>query len=153
MANFNADNAAAAATVPPSRVESNKQNGRIRWFEATYTAPAAGTPQVGDTITWGELPLNARIIGPLSSLNYSAGTAASTINVGDAASPARHLAATAINAAGNTALANPANGAASFETSDTSGGATDNCNLMSTVAGAAIAANQVITLRIAFVTD
>lgn len=153
MANFNADNAAAAATVPPSRVKSNKQNGRIRLFESTYTAPAAGTPQIGDTITWGELPLNARVIGSMSSLNYSAGTAASTINVGDAASAARHLAATAINAAGNTALANPANGAASFETSDTSGGATDNCTLVSTVGGAAIAANQVITLRIAFVTD
>jgi hypothetical protein len=153
MANFNADNAAAVAAVPQTRVKANKQHGRVRWFESTYTAPAAGTPQIGDTITWGKLPVGARVIGPLSSLNYSAGTAASTINVGDAASAARHLAATAINAAGNTALANPANGAASFETSDASGTATDNCSLVSTVAGAPIAANQVITLRVAYSVD
>lgn len=153
MANFQADNAAAVAAVPQTRNKTNKQHGRIRWFESTYTAPASSTPQIGDTIEWGSLPLGARVIGPLSSLNCSAGTASSTINVGDAASAARHLAATAITSAGNTALANPANGAASFETSDASSAATNNCKLLSTVAGAQIAANQVITLRIAYVTD
>lgn len=153
MANFNADNAAAKASTPPTRVKVNKQHGRVRWFESTYTAPASGTPQIADTITWGDLPVGARVIGPLSSLNVSAGTASSTINVGDAASAARHLAATAITSAGNTALANPANGAASFETSDASETATNNCRLISTVAGAAIAANQVLTLRVAYVLD
>jgi len=153
MANFNADNAAALAALPPSRVKVNKQHGRVRWFESTYTAPATSTPQIADTITWGELPVGARVIGPLSSLNYSVGTASSTINVGDAASAARHLAATSVASAGNTALANPSNGAASFETTDGSGAATDNCTLISTVAGAAIAANQVITLRVAYVLD
>ena len=153
MANFNADLAAAKAATPPTRVKVNKQHGRIRWFESTYTAPASGTPQIADTITWGDLPVGARVIGPLSSLNYSAGTASSTINVGDAASAARYLAATSVAAAGNTALANPSNGAASFETSDSSDAATNNCRLISTVAGAAIAANQVITLRVAYVLD
>lgn len=153
MANFNADNAASTVAVPQTRNKTNKQHGRVRWFESTYTAPATGTPQIGDTITWGTLPTGARIIGPLSSLNQSAGTASSTLNLGDQASAARHLAATSVAAAGNTLLANPANGAASFETSDNSGGATDNCTLRSTVAGAAIAANQVITLRVAYVTD
>jgi hypothetical protein len=153
MANFNADNAAALASTPPTRVKVNKQHGRIRFFESTYTAPATGTPQIADKIVWGKLPLGARVVGPLSSLGYAVGTASSTLNVGDAASAARHLAATSVATAGNTALANPANGAASFETSDASGGATDNCTLVSTVAGAAIAANQVITLRVAYVLD
>lgn len=153
MANFNADLAAAKASAPPTRVKVNKQHGRVRWFESTYTAPGSGTPQIADTITWGDLPVGARVIGPLSSLNYSAGTASSTLNVGDAASAARHLGATSVASAGNTALANPSNGAASFETSDSSDAATNNCRLVSTVAGAAIAANQVITLRVAYVLD
>lgn len=153
MANFNADNAAAKASSPPTRVKVNKQHGRIRWFESTYTAPASSPPGIGDTITWGDLPVGARVIGPLSSLNYAPGTPSSTLNVGDAASAARHLAATSVASAGNTALANPANGAASFETTDSSEAATNNCRLISTVAGAAIAANQVITLRVAYVLD
>ena len=153
MANFQADIAAALAATPPSRVKSNKYHGSIRWFESTYTAPSSSPPQIADTIEFGSLPVGARVIGPLSSLNYSAGTASSTLAIGDAASAARHLAATAINAAGNTALANPANGAASFETSDNSAAATNNCKLLGTVAGAAVAANQVITLRVAYVVD
>lgn len=153
MANFQADVAAAVSGVPHARNKVNKRGGRIRWFESTYTSPASGTPQIGDTIEWGPLPIGARVIGPLSSLNCSAGTASCTLTVGDSATANRHLTATGVTAAGNTLLANPANGAASFETSDASGTATDNCKLLSTVAGAAVAANQVITLRIAFVVD
>jgi hypothetical protein len=153
MASFYADNAAALVATPPTKVKANKRVGRIRWFESTYTAPASGTPQIADVIEWGTLPVGARVIGPLSSLNYSAGTASSTINVGTTASATQLLAATAITSAGNTALANPSNGAASFETSDATGTATDNCAIRSVVAGAAIAASQVITLRLAFVTD
>lgn len=153
MAIFYADVAAGSVATPPTKTKANKKDGRVRWMESTYTAPATGTPQIGDVITWGTLPPGARIIGPLSSLNCAAGTASSTLNVGDAASAARHLAATSVAAAANTALANPANGAASFETSDNSKSATDNCTIQSVVAGAAIAANQVITLRMAFVTD
>lgn len=153
MANFQADLAANLAATPQIRNKANKQGGRIRWFESTYTAPASGTPQVGDTIEFGSLPLGARVVAPLSSLNYSAGTASSTLAIGDQVTPARHLAATAINAAGNTALTNPANGAASFETSDNSNTSSNNCKLLGTVAGAAVAANQVITLRVAYVQD
>jgi hypothetical protein len=153
MANFNADNAASTVATPQSRNKANKQHGRVRWFESTYVAPAAGAPAIADTITWGTLPVGARIIGTLSQLNYSVGTASCTLNVGDSASAARHLGATSVASAGATLLANPANGAASFETSDASGTATDNCKIISTVAGAAIAVNQVITLRLAYVVD
>lgn len=153
MANFQADIAAAAAATPPTRVKSNKYHGSIRWFESTYTAPASGTPQIADTIEFGSLPVGARVIGPLSSLNYSAGTASCTLAIGDAATANRHLTATSITSAGNTALANPGSGAASFETSVSAAGATNNCTLLGTVAGAAVAANQVITLRVAYVVD
>jgi hypothetical protein len=153
MANFQADNAANVAATPQVRNKSNKQGGRVRWFESTYTAPSSSTPQIGDTIEFGSLPTGARVIGPLSSLAYSAGTASSTLAIGDAASSNRHLAATSIASAGNTALANPSNGAASFETSDNSSAATNNCKLLGTVAGAAVAASQVITLRVAYVVD
>jgi len=147
MANFQADNAANVAGTPQQRNKVNKQGGRIRWFESTYTAPASGTPQIADTIEFGTLPVNARVIGPLSSLNVSAGTASSTLAIGDGVTAAKYLAATAITSAGNTALANPANGAASPETGEST------TKLIGTVAGAAVAAGQVITLRIAYVQD
>ena len=125
----------------------------MRYFESTYTAPAASPPQIADTITWGTLPVGARIIGALSSLNCAVGTASSTLNVGDSASAARHLAASSVATAAVFTMVNPASGVACFETTDGSKTATDNCTIKSTVAGAAIAANQVITLRLAYVVD
>ena len=143
-----------------TRVKANKLGGRMRIFEATYTAPATGMPAVGDKIVFGKLPTKARLIGHLSQLNFSAGTAASTLAIGDNVSAARHLAATAITAAG-TAVPNAqsANGA-SFETTDDSnsvgnafGSATDDSTLIGVIAGAGLAAGQVITLRVVYVTD
>lgn len=153
MANFQADIPTNLAATPQVRNKANKQGGRLRYFESTYVAPASGTPQIADTIEWGRLPVGARIIPHLSRIDWSAGTASCTLNLGDTASAARHLAATAITTAGNAALTTPANAAATFETSDASNGTTDNTKLVSTVAGAAIAANQVITLRVAYVQE
>ena len=87
MANFNADNSASTVAIPQARNKVNKQHGRLRWFESTYTAPASSPPQIADTITWGTLPIGARIIGSLSSLNCAVGTASSTLNVGDVGEP------------------------------------------------------------------
>jgi len=153
MATFYADNAANAVAVPPVKTKVNKQHGRLRYMEATYTAPASGTPQVGDVIQWGRVPVGARVVQHLSTLVWSVGTASSTINLGDAAAAARYLGATSIATAGNALVGSPANGAASFEVSDGSGKATDNSMVQSVVAGAAVAANQVITLRLAYVLD
>jgi hypothetical protein len=153
MPNFTADLATNLVAVPQVKNKSTKQSGRIRFFESTYTAPASGAPIIADTIEWGRLPVGARIIPHLSRFDWSTGTASCTINLGDSASAARHLAATAITTAGTVALTTPASGAASFETSDASNTATDNTKLVSTVAGAAIAVNQVITLRLAYVQD
>ena len=153
MANLNATNAAGVASVPQARVKTNAFGGRLRFFESTAVVPAAGGPIVGEQIVWGALPVGARIVAHLSHLAVSAGAASSTVNLGDSVTPARHLAATGVTSAGVTALTTPASGAASFETSDASGTATDNSTLRSTVAGAALQAGQVLTLRVAYVTD
>lgn len=152
MANFNADNATNAVAKPAVNNKANKQHGRIRIFESTMTVPTGGIA-IADTITWGALPAGARTFGNMGKLYFGAGTVASTINVGDAASAARHLAATAVDAAGS-AIPEAANASGTaFETSDASGGATDNCTLKSVVAGAALLAGQVITLRMPFALD
>lgn len=153
MPNFNADNAANMAATPPARIKANKQHGRLRIFEATFVNPASGGAAIADTITWGTLPVGARVLGHLAQLNWSTGAASCTLNLGDAASAARHLAATAVTTAGVAVPQAQSASGASFETSDGSGSATDNCTLKSTVAGANVAAGQVITLRVPFVMD
>jgi hypothetical protein len=212
-----------------TRVKANKSGGRIRFFEAFYVVPA-GTLAIGDKIYWGKLPLKSRIVGHLSKVTFTAGTASSTLNLGDNVVAARHLAATSVASAGsavptvseqaNTGTANTTNGfnvitiasspaafqpgsliagtgipsnttitgvqpggvgasvtlsnaatatnsattmtvtGGGFETSDDANSVansfsstTDDCTLVSTVAGAVLAAGQVITLKIAYVQD
>lgn len=213
-----------------NRVPANKLGGRLRFAEFSYVVPAA-TLAIADKIVWGKLPLKARIIGHLSKMVWTAGTASSTLNLGDNVVAARHLAATSVAAAGSavpnaaeqacTATATtvagsnvvsvtaslgapqvgalaagtgiPANttiqavsqasqgtlsvtlsnaatasnagitltctGSAYVTQDDTNspgnnyGSATDDCTLISTVAGAVLAAGQVITLKVAYVQD
>jgi hypothetical protein len=151
MANAKADIATNASATPPVRNKVNRQGGRVRWFEATVTPTVAVA--IGETITWGALPLGARVIGHMSKLYFGAGTASSTLNLGDAANAARHLAATSVASAGSAVPEAQAASGAQFETSDASGGATDNCTLISTVAGAAVPIGQVLTLKMAYVCD
>lgn len=153
MANATADIKTAQVNTVPTRVKTQSFFGRIRIFEATYTVPATGGPGIGETISWGKLPVGARTLGNMGKLYFGTGAATSTLNLGDAAVPARHLAATAVTTAGN-AVPEAANAAgAQFQASDASGTATDTCDLVSTVAGAALAAGQVLTLRFPFVCD
>ncbi len=152
MSNYNADLKTNSAATPPVRNKVNKQHGRVRIFEATFTVPAGGLA-IADKIYWGDLPVGARTMGNMGKLYFSAGTASATLNLGDAASAARHLAATSIAAAGS-AVPEAANAAgAQFETSDASSAATNNCTLISTLAGAGMPAGQVVTLRMPYVCD
>ena len=151
MANVKADIATNSTAMPPVRNKVNRQGGRIRYFEATVTPIVAVA--IGETITWGDLPLGARVVGHMSKLYFSAGTASSTINLGDAASAARHLAATSVAAAGSAVPEAASASGAQFETSDASSAATNNCTLISTVAGAAVPIGQVLTLKMAYVLD
>lgn len=151
-------NSTASGNAPAMRVKANKWGGRVRIFEAAYTA--LGTEVVGTVIVWGKLPMRARTMGHLGRLRFSAGAASSTLTVGDNVSTARHLAATAVTTAGTaTPDAAEVNGA-SFETSDDSNSlangylsTTDNATLTSTVAGATLQAGQVILLRMPYVCD
>lgn len=234
MANFVADiqtlaDGPAYGQPLATRMKANRFNGRIRYFEALYRAPTSGSlPAIADKIVWGKLPAKARILGHLSKLYWTTGTASCTLNLGDQFSAARHLAATAITTAGNavpeaaaitttgvadvtinsTSLTNiksigafgvgdvisgtgittgtyitavdynaktatisvaaTATNAAvtitvngdSYETQDDTSNitnayasTTDDCTLISTVAGAQIANNQVLVLKVAYVTD
>jgi len=153
-------NSTASGNAPATRVKANQWGGRLRIFESTYTVPAAAGPGIGDKIIWGKLPVKARIIGHLCNLGYAAGAASSTLNLGDNTSAARHMAATSVAAAGNTVPSVQSASGASMETSDDSANfangfvsATDDCTLISTVAGAALGAGQVITLRVVYVCD
>lgn len=153
MANVNADLQANAVANPPVRNKVNKQHGRIRWFEALYDQAVAGTASAADTITFGSLPVGARVIGALSEVNWSTGTASSTLALGDAADADRHLAATSIASASVAVPDDQSASGAQFETSDNSAAATNNCTIIGTVAGAATAAGQKIVVRIAYVCD
>lgn len=119
--------------------------GKVRYMMSTYTVPA-GTLAISDTINWGTLPKRARLLGNLTKMYWSTGAASSTLNLGDAASAARYLAATSVTTAGG-AICEAANASgATFVT-------TAQTDLVSTVAGAALPANQVITLHVAYVQD
>ena len=115
---------------------------------------------IGEKIFWGKLPVGARPIGYLGRLEWAAGAAATTLNVGDNVSAARHLAATAVTAAGSaTPSVAGANGAIFEATDDTNSvgngfsSTTDNCTLVSVVAGATVQTGQVITLTMPYVQD
>jgi hypothetical protein len=213
-----------------NRVKANKFGGRLRFAEFMFVVPA-GTLAIADKIVWGKLPVKSRIIGHLSRMVFTAGTASSTLNLGDNVVPARHLAATSVASAGSavptaaeqacagvgnttngsnqvtltaslgapqvgalvsgtgipsntTVVAISANSAGTltvtlssaatatntgtaltftggaYETQDDSnspqnnyGSSTDDCTLTSVVAGAVLAAGQVITLKVAYVND
>ena len=233
MADFYANQQSILNAIPSgqplvNRIPSDSRHGRLRFFESVFIGPSSGTaPAIGDKIRWGALPINARVIGHMSKLYFNAGTAACTINLGDNMLATRHLAATAINAAGSAvpeAAANVNTGTGTstintntvtvtagfgayqvgalitgtgiatgttitaydpvgkiaylsinatasgsnthritgraYRTSDNSSSfanafssTTDDCNLVSVVAGAQIANLQVITLKVAYTMD
>lgn len=145
---------------PTTRLKANVQGGRLRVFRASYTVPASGGPAVGEKIIWGKLPVKSRVLGHLSRLRWSNGAASSTLNLGDNVTAARHLAATAVTTAGTATPDVAEVNGATFETSDDSNtaanaftSATDDCTLISTVAGASLAAGQVISLVVVYVQD
>lgn len=146
MANGNGSLAAARTAFPQTLTKPNLQGGDIQVFVSTYTVPASGGPGIGEYISWGFLPFGARLM-PTTKLYFAAGAASSTLNLGDPVTPARYLAATAVTSAGSVvAEAQFANGALFDVAVVKPGDATDQSELRSVVAGAALQAGQVITL-------
>lgn len=155
MALFQATCAAGRATVPQSYLKGNQQDGEMRVMRSTYTAPAASPPQIADVLQWGYLPKGAVVLQ--FYLSYGAAGAGCTINLGDVQSAARYLAATSIAAAGNTGPSIPANqgsGGAAYEVAAPGPGlTTDDSEIRSVVAGAAIAVNTVVNLVLTYVAN
>lgn len=83
-----------------NRIPANKLGGRIRFAEFVFVVPAA-TLAIADKIVWGKLPQHAKIINHLCKMIWTAGTASSTLNLGDNIQAARHMAATSVAAAGS----------------------------------------------------
>lgn len=146
MANGNGSLAAARVAFPQQLTKPNLQGGDVQVFISTYTVPASGGPGIGEYISWGFLPFGARLM-PTTKLYFAAGAASSTLNLGDPVTPARYLAATAVTSAGSAvAEAVFANGGLFDVAVVKPGDATDQSELRSVVAGAALQAGQVITL-------
>lgn len=155
MASQNATVAAAARATPPLLVKGNQQGGELNCLFSTLANPAAGGVGIGEVITWGFLPFNSRVL--FGWLTCSAGAASATLNLGDAATPARYLAASSITTAASIAIlpALPnALGGAGFEVTNIAPGtATDHSEIRSVCAGAAVAANQTLTLLLFYTTN
>lgn len=145
MTIYNASLAAAKVAYPQTLVKPNLQGADVQVLISTYTVPAGGL-NIGDQISWGFLPFGGRLM-PGTKFYFGAGTASSTLNLGDVVQPARYMAATSVAAAGSAVVdAQFANGALFEVTVTKPGDATDLSELRSTVAGAALLAGQVITL-------
>lgn len=145
MATVLASLAAARVAYPQTLVKPNLQGGDLQAFISTYTVPAGGQA-IADVISWGYLPFGARLM-PGTAIYCSAGTASSTINLGDPVTPARYMAASsAASAAKLVAEAQFASGALAEVTVVKPGDATDTSELRSVVAGATLLAGQVLTL-------
>lgn len=110
MANFIADvqtmlDGPAFGQPLTNRMKANRYQGRVRLWSSVFRAPASGTaPAIADKIIWGRMPVKSRLLPWLGLLAYNAGTASCTLNLGDQFLATRYLAATAVNAAGQTAL-------------------------------------------------
>lgn len=111
-----------------TRAPARRLGGRLRLAEWAFVVPAA-TLAIADRIVWGKLPQKASLVGHLSKLTFTAGTASSTINLGDNIVPARYLAATSVASAG-TAIPTVAEQASTCTATTTSGS-----NLVSVTAG------------------
>jgi len=145
MATVLASLAAARVAYPQTLVKPNLQGGDLQVFISTYTVPVGGQA-IGDIISWGYLPFGARLM-PGTAIYCAAGTASSTLNLGDPVTPARYMAASSVaSAAKLPAEAQFASGALAEVTVVKPGDATDTSELRSVVAGATLLAGQVITL-------
>lgn len=159
-ANFFSDTITNMNAAPPVRIKVNRQHGRIRFALGLWAANAVA-PQIADILYFVRLPVGVRILGYLSQLSFNAGTAASTMNLGDNVTVARHLAATAINAAGVavpdavTKNLGVTPGETTDGTKDGTGlaSATNDTDIRGTVAGAVVAVTQNLALYMAYVQD
>lgn len=156
MATFTASLATSRAATPQVLNKGNQQDGELRIFRSVWNDALTQALNIADVISWGFLPKGAVIVG--GYMAYTAGTAACTANLGDVQSAARYLAATAINAAGNTAVQPPVNIglgiSGGYEVAAPNPGvSTDDSEIRSVIAGAGSPATQRIVLVLFYVAN
>lgn len=145
MTEVNATIKAAQVGSAKDRLDSTAEDGKLRTWTSQYTVIAGEEPVVADTINWGKFP-GGRILGHLSQLNCSIGTAGSTLTIGDDDDIDRLLTATDI---GTVASVTPlpltqANGVIYIS---------DPVEITSTVGVDTLLAGQVLTLTLVYVAD
>jgi len=161
MANFFSTQVTQLMATPPTRQKANLLGGRMRFSFGQFTNPASGGAAIADVVYWTRVPKGGRVIGSLSRLNYATGAASCTMNVGDTVSATRYMTATSIATAGNTTLfLRDSSGQIPYEITDESRdlatglpASTNDSDLKSVVAGADVAASQVIGLHVIYVAD
>lgn len=161
MANFFSNQITGFNTTPPTKLKVNSFGGRMRYAFGDFTNPAASGAGIGDIIYFLRMPRGSRVVAPLSRINISAGTASCTVTSGDNVLPARYLPATSITAAAQFAwYSSETSGRIPYEITDDSRdgatglpSATNDSDLRLTVAGAVVAASQVIGMHVTFVQD
>ena len=81
MATTNSTQVAQGVAQPPTLVDANQWNGRMRFFEFDYTQDGIAT--IADTMAAIEIPAGkVRLVLPLSRIAFSAGGASSTMDIG-----------------------------------------------------------------------
>lgn len=156
MATFNASLSANRANIPQLLSKGNACDGELRIFRSVWNDALTATLAIADVISWGYLPKGALVVG--GYMACTAGTAAATANLGDLQLATRYLAATAINAALNTAVQPPLNiglgvGTGYEVATPNPGGTTDDSEIRSVIAGAGSPATQRIVLVLFYVTN
>lgn len=131
---------------PPKMLATDELAGRVRIAHFKFTVPA-GDAAIDDTIDLTTLPKGARIIaGHLAYEAMSTGGAAASVQIGTAASAAKYLGTTSVDAAGTTAFANTvALAYGDLLAADTT--------IIATVKTEALAATKILTGHILYVLD
>ena len=81
MATTNSTQYAQGVAHPPTLVDANQWNGKVRYFEFDYTQ--SGIATIADTMAAIKLPAGkCRLVLPLSRIAFSAGGASSTMDIG-----------------------------------------------------------------------
>jgi hypothetical protein len=129
----------AYVTTPPVKNSAAQLGGRIRILRGTYTQVAT-IGAVGDIIFFGKLPQGATPV-PGGKCFFSGGTPGSTLKIGVTGNDTAFCYPTGINAAASVTLDAFAGNASILKNT----GTTD-LDIIGTVAGAGIAAGQILTL-------
>ena len=116
MATYNSDKYSATAQPP---ISSHGMSGNVKALFATVVC--SSSPATTDTINFGYLPKNSRVIYALleSTDMDTNGTPLLALHVGDAGSANRYFAASAVGQAGTVAAATAVAGLGYLNTSQT----------------------------------